>query len=223
MGNDPFGSNAESYDRWYDSNQAVYESELETVKELLPPEIARNSIEIGAGTGRFASVLGISYGLDPSERMLEIAGKRGIGTIRGIAEELPLKSSSLRLVLMVTSLCFVDIEKSLREIYRVLVPEGELIIAFIERNSLLGKEYQRKCLESDFYRNATFYSASELIEILSRHGFHGPVIRQTLFRSLSEVKVVEYPEEGFGKGSFVAIRTRSIKKNEETSLKTKVS
>jgi ubiquinone/menaquinone biosynthesis C-methylase UbiE len=212
MEKDPFGSNAGSYDRWYDNNPAVYISELETIKELLPPEITRNSIEIGAGTGRFASVLGINYGLDPSERMLEIAGKRGIGTIRGIAEELPLKSSSLSLVLMVTSLCFVDIEKSLREIYRVLAPEGELIIAFIERNSLLGKEYQKKSLESDFYRNATFYSAGELIDILSRHGFHGPVIRQTLFRPLSEVKVVEYPEEGYGKGSFVAIRTTSIKK-----------
>ncbi len=212
MNESPFDIYADKYDMWYKEHHAVYESELEAIRELLPEVIPEKSLEIGAGTGRFASALGISYGLDPSKKMLKIAGKRGVGPVRGVAEYLPLKSSSIGLVLIVTSLCFVDTERTLSEIYRVLAPGGELVVAFIERNSSLGKEYQRKSGESDFYRNATFHSASELIEVLRKQGFHGPATRQTLFKPLSEIKVLENPEKSFGKGSFVVIRTTSIKK-----------
>ncbi|MDI3539210.1 MAG: hypothetical protein PWR29_445 [Methanolobus sp.] len=212
MGKDIFDSKAGRYDKWYDDNRAVYDSELEAVRGLLPVPISRKSMEIGVGTGRFASALGVTYGLDPSGRMLEIAEKRGVTTIRGVAEKLPLKNSSLRLVLMVTSLCFVDRKKALREIYRVLVPGGKLLIAFIERDSPLGRDYQKKTSKSGFYRNATFHSAEDLLARLYEHGFHEPAIRQALFRPLSEIKIPEKAEEGFGRGSFVVIRTTSIKK-----------
>lgn len=211
MKESPFDNHAEKYDRWYEEHRAVYESELEAIGELLPDVIPEKSLEIGVGTGRFASALGIGYGLDPSKSMLEIAGKRGIGLIWGVAEELPLKNSSLDLVLIVTSLCFMDEEKALTETYRVLAPGEKLIIAFIERNSLLGEEYRKKVSESSFFRNAGFYSASELINSLKEHGFTEPALRQTLFKPLSEIKVPEKPEQGFGKGSFVVIRTTSIK------------
>jgi ubiquinone/menaquinone biosynthesis C-methylase UbiE len=202
---------AQKYDSWYEKHLAVYESELEAMKELIPPEMPEKSLEIGVGTGRFASALGISYGLDPSRKMLEIAEKHGVGVIKGIAEDLPLKSSSFELILMVTSICFVDVERTLLEISRVLVSGGKLIIAFIERNSPLGKEYQKKAQESHFYGNATFHSAKELINRLEEYGFYEPVIRQTIFKPLSEIKVMQIPEEGFSRGSFVVVGTRSIK------------
>ncbi|MDP2218431.1 MAG: class I SAM-dependent methyltransferase [Methanolobus sp.] len=212
MNESPFDIYADKYDMWYEEHYAVYESELEAIRELLPAVITGKSLEIGAGTGRFASALGISYGLDPSGKMLRMAGKRGVGPIRGVAEHLPLKSSSIGLVLIVTSLCFMDTERTLSEIYRVLVPGGELVVAFIERKSSLGTKYHSESSESDFYRKATFHSASELIEVLREQGFHGPATRQTLFKPLSEIKVSENPEKGCGKGSFVVIRTTSIKK-----------
>jgi ubiquinone/menaquinone biosynthesis C-methylase UbiE len=40
-------------------------------------------LEIGVGTGRFAKILGMEYGIDPSERMLSIAKERGIKTFVG--------------------------------------------------------------------------------------------------------------------------------------------
>lgn len=208
----PFDACARKYDRWYEEHLPVYESELEAIRELLPTDMPERSLEIGAGTGRFASALGIIYALDPSREMLKMAKKSGVGRILGVAEELPLKSSSMELILMVTSLCFVNTERALGEIYRVLAPGGELVIAFIERDSPLGEEYQKKASTSSFYRNATFRSARELIDRLHEYGFREPVIRQTLFKPLSEIKVAEKPEEGFGKGSFVVIRTTSIKK-----------
>lgn len=211
MKESPFDIHAEKYDSWYEENRAVYESELKAIRELLPDIIPKKCIEIGAGTARFASALGISYGLDPSVRMLEIAGKRGIGPIKGVAEKLPLKSSSMELVLMVTSLCFTDKEQTLREIHRILVPGGELIVAFIERNSPLGKEYRKKTSEESFFRNATFYSAIEIMNSLKEHKFSELVVRQTLFRPLQEIKAPEKPLGGFGKGSFVVIKATNIK------------
>ncbi|MDW7732616.1 MAG: class I SAM-dependent methyltransferase [Methanolobus sp.] len=211
MKESPFDIHAERYDRWYGENRAVYGSELEAIKELLPDVIPKKSLEIGVGTARFASALAISYGLDPSAKMLEIAGKRGIELIKGVAEKLPLKDSSMELILIVTSLCFTDKEQTLREIHRVLVPGGKLIVAFIERNSPLGKEYRKKASEKSFFRNATFYSTTEIINSLEEHEFSEPVLRQTLFRPLQEIKAPEKPLEGFGKGSFVVIKATNIK------------
>ncbi len=211
MKKSPFDIHAEKYDNWYEKHLTVYESELEAIKELIPSDVPEKSLEIGVGTGRFASALGVSYGLDPSGKMLEIAEKRGIGVIKGIAENLPLKSSSFELILMATSLFFVDVEKTLGEISRVLVPGGKLIIAFIDRNSPLGKEYQKRTHEGGFYGNASFCSANQLINRLEEYGFHEPGIRQTLFKPLPDIKVIEKPEEGFSRGSFVVVRTRSIK------------
>jgi len=206
-----FGIHAEKYDRWYEKHHAVYESELQAIRELLPDIIPGRSLEIGVGTARFASTFEINYGIDPSQKMLEIAVKRAIRSIRGIAEELPLKSSSMKLVLMVTSLCFTDRERTLREIHRVLAPRGELIIAFIELNSPLGQEYTKRAAKSSFFKNATFFSAMELVNSLKDHGFDEFAFRQTLFKPMSEIKVAEKPIEGFGSGSFVVIKATNIK------------
>lgn len=211
MEESPFETHAERYDRWYEEHHAVYVSELEAIEELLPDVIPVKSLEIGIGTARFASALGISYGLDPAAKMLEIAGERGIEVIKGVAEKLPLKDSSMELMLMVTSLCFTDKEQTLREIHRVLVPGGELIVAFIERNSPLGKEYRKKTSEESFFLDATFYSAIEIINSLKEHDFSELFVRQTLFRPLQEIKVPEKPLQGFGKGSFLVIKATNIK------------
>lgn len=175
------------YDIWYDKNPAVYASELEAIRELMPSKIAHNSIEIGVGTGRFASELGITYGLDPSEGMLKIAESRKVDCIKGVAEALPVKGSSMKLALMATSLCFMDSEKALEEAYRMLAPEGFLIVAFVERNSSLGEEYRKNASESSFYKNIEFHTTEEVLSMLKEHGFEDMHIRQTLFKPLTRI------------------------------------
>ena len=143
--------------------------------------------------------------------MLKIASLRKVECIKGVSEALPIKSSSMENALIVTSLCFMDVEQTLEEAYRMLVPSGYLIIAFVDRNSPLGKEYSKKLTEGSFCENAEFHSTEELLLILKEHGFEATAIRQALFGPLNRIYGPDISEEGFGKGSFVAIRARSIK------------
>jgi len=137
----PFQTHAQKYDEWYDKNPLIYQSELEAVKELLPK--GGRGLEVGVGSGRFAGPLKIKLGLDPSPVMGEIARKRGVKFVQGVAESLPFPDQEFDYILMVTTICFLDdLEKALREAYRVLKPNGSIIIGFIDAESPLGHFYQ---------------------------------------------------------------------------------
>jgi len=81
----PFEKHVEQYEEWFEKNRWVYEAELRVVKAMIPT--AGHGMEIGVGTGRFAEPLGIKIGAEPSKRMREIAQKRGIQVLDGVAEE----------------------------------------------------------------------------------------------------------------------------------------
>jgi hypothetical protein len=91
----------------------------------------------------------------------------------------------------------------------VLKHGGSFVIGFVDRDSPLGKDYQNRKDESAFYKNATFYSAEDIVSHLQKAGFAEFTFRQTLFRSLSEMVEVEPVKEGHGKGSFVVVRAVS--------------
>ena len=204
---EPFEKYSEKYEDWFERNKFVYESEIQAIKELFPK--VKKSIEIGVGSGKFAVPLGIKIGIDPSPRMRKIAQKRGIEVIDAVAEELPFENSQFELVLMVTTICFVDnLDLTFREIYRILKPGGYLIIGFVDRDSSLGKLYQQHKENNLFYKIATFYSTKEVVYSLSKVGFKEFDFRQTIFHGLNEIKDVEPAKEDYGEGSFVVIRAR---------------
>ena len=204
---EPFEKYAEKYEDWFERNKFAYESEVQTIKELLPRE--KKSIEIGIGSGRFAVPLGIKIGVDPSPRMREIAQQKGIKVIDATAEELPFKNSKFELALMVTSICFMDnLELAFQEAYRILKPGGYLIIGFVDKDRSLGKLYQQHKKNNVFYKIATFYSVKEVVYYLDKVGFKEFIFKQTIFHSLDEIKNVELVKEGYGEGSFVVIRAR---------------
>ncbi len=194
------------YEAWFEEHSLLYRAEIEAVRKLLPP--FENGIEIGVGSGRFAVPLGIKRGVEPSAKMAEIAREKGIEVIEGIAEDLPLEDETFDFALMVTTICFVnDPFLSLQNIYRILKPDGYVIIGFVDKESELGKLYEKNRLNSRFYVEARFFSTDEVIELLKKAGFSGIVCTQTLFGKDLEHMDTEV-KNGCGAGAFVAIRAR---------------
>ena len=201
----PFDDYATQYEDWFERNKFVFESELRAIKEQLPR--SNNGIEVGVGSGRFAAPLGIKIGVDPSRKMRELAQKRGIEVVDGVAERLPFDDPQFDFALMVTTICFVDnLDASFREAYRILKPEGVLVIGFIDKESPIGRSYQQHKEESVFYRIANFYTVDGVVSYLEKAGFKNFNFTQTIFHNLNEIKDIEPIKKGYGEGSFVVIR-----------------
>jgi len=202
---EPFERHKVKYEEWFDKNMFAYKSEFQAVRLLLPNR--GTGVEIGVGTGRFAVPLGIRVGVEPSKAMREMAQKRGIKVIDGVAEVLPFEDCLFDFALMVTTICFVDdIEASLKESFRIIKSSGFLINGFVDRNSSLGKTYQKHKEKNVFYKIARFYSVDEVISYLKKVGFRDLTFTQTIFHNLDEIKEVEPVKEGYGEGSFVVVR-----------------
>jgi SAM-dependent methyltransferase len=202
---EPFETHALKYDEWFKRHTFEYESELLTVKEQLPERGI--GVEIGVGSGRFAAPLGITIGVEPSRRMRTLAQRRGIEVVAGVAEALPFADAQFDFALMVTSICFIDdIDAAFKEAYRILKPDGRLLICFIDKNSPIGKQYQRKKNESVFYKVATFYSVDEVVSHVKKAGFSDFSFTQTIFPNLTGIREIELIKGGYGEGAFVVLK-----------------
>lgn len=209
--NEIFNQNVNEYEAWYDDYPEVYESELLVLREqfLKLPENIRG-IEVGLGTGRFAQPLGIKEGIEPSQEMAKKAVKRGIEVIDGLAEHLPYGDLQFDFVLFVTVCHLDDLRLAVKQAHRVLKHKGALIIGFLDKDQSIAQHYIEKRQRSKFFRNASFYTVKYLERIIGEAGFKNLEFHQTLFGDLEDIKEVQLPEPGYGKGSFVVVK--AIKK-----------
>ena len=200
----PFNKHLSEYEQWFIDNHYVFQSELMAIKEVWPKK--GKGVEIGIGSGIFASKLGILEGIEPSLNMRKKAKERNINVIDGIAEKLPYSDESYDCALMVTTICFVDnVLLAFKEVHRILKKKGSFIIGFVDKNSPVGKIYLKNQNQSVFYKDATFYDTQEVYQRLWETNFKIENTFQTIFGMLNTVKEVQKPQNGYGKGSFVVI------------------
>lgn len=203
---DPFDKNVEQFEKWFENNRYVYQSELKALEYFVPGK--KRGVEIGIGTGLFAKPLGVEEGIEPSPAMAERAREKGLNVQIGVAEAMPFGDRSFDFALMVTTVCFLDdVEKSFFQVYRILKTGGCFIIGLIDPDSVLGKKYLKNQVKSTFFKTAEFYSVSRILQILDRTGFKNPEVIQTVFGDLKEIDSIQSFEKGYGKGGFAVIKS----------------
>lgn len=202
----PFETGARAYDGWYARHPVAYAAELKALRLALPA-FARG-LEVGVGTARFASSLGLGWGIDPARPMLEIARERGVRAVQAMGEDLPFGEGSFDCVLMVTALCFVrDPSRALAEAGRVLRAGGALALGIVDPESRLGRDYRRRAAGGGFYAGARFLAVPAVLDLLAGGPWSRIGIRQTLFPDGGEDR--EQPvREGHGEGAFVVVSAR---------------
>jgi SAM-dependent methyltransferase len=193
------------YDEWFARHQWVYRSEIEALGRLFPQ--GGLGLEVGVGTGRFATPFRVAVGLDPSGAMASIARMKGIEVVRGVGENVPFAAETFDFVLLVTTICFVeDPRTTLKEARRVLKDHGSVIVGLVDRNSALGRFYESRKEATVFYRAATFYSVDQIRNWLTELSFAELAMYQTIFQPLDRIERVEPIKEGYGQGGFVALK-----------------
>lgn len=132
-----FGSQAAAYERGRPSYPP------EAIDWLLPDGV-HDVLDLGAGTGKLTTRL-VERGLnviavDPLAEMLEVLSNSLPETpaLLGTAEEIPLPDNSVDAVLVAQAWHWVDPERAIPEVARVLRPGGRLGLVWNTRDERLG-------------------------------------------------------------------------------------
>lgn len=189
------GVAARRYALWRASTLGRITEQLETrlIFDLAGNLAGKRVLDIGTGDGTYAleaAAQGAKVtGLDPDPEMLSAAERRAegrqlqIGFQLGRVEAIPLADASFDVVFAVTVMCFVsDTGAALREMSRVLVPGGLLVLGELGRFSLWAAERRmRGWFGSDTWRHARFWSRRDLIGLVNRAGLRVAGTRDCVF------------------------------------------
>jgi ubiquinone/menaquinone biosynthesis C-methylase UbiE len=176
-----FNTFAEKYDGVAGKSMASFADLL--VRDLQIPENPR-VLDVGCGTGISTFRLvqkvqgkGMFYGIDISQRMLDLAGRRaaelGYANVefnKGDAEQLDFPESSFDLVISNQAFFFFpNKQKALNEMFRVLKPTGQIALLFFAEPSLKEiKEIYVK-VRNCHTKSVTTKNSSKLIDLEETH------------------------------------------------------
>ena len=172
-----FDSLASSYDSWFDTpvGRKVKALELDLLVKLIDPEPGLKMLEVGIGTGLFAMEfrrLGLEVsGIDPAEKMLEIAQRRGFNVKVGVGEEIPFQDDTFDVVLAMTSLeASREPSRFLKEMKRVAKPSGKVVVAVLNLLSFYGLSRRiRGLFKPSVFNELHFYTYWEFKKLLQSH------------------------------------------------------
>jgi ubiquinone/menaquinone biosynthesis C-methylase UbiE len=206
---------ANKYDSYYDTpiGSQIDRIEKESMANFLRVVPRQPVLELGCGTGHWSEFLSKSgfhvIATDISDAMLAIAQKKSIENVRfqkADASILPFDNESFETIVSITMLEFTgNVQKVLDEIYRVLKPNGNLVLGCLNINSELGKTKNN----DETFRNAHFFSKDELKDVLSIFG-NAEITECAFLTQTFEIlddTIGQYPVEG----SFLAAYVRKIK------------
>jgi ubiquinone/menaquinone biosynthesis C-methylase UbiE len=143
----------------------VHEAVLTLAANGVEPETI---LDVGCGTGRLLRAAGTRWphaaliGVDAAEGMVEVARSLTPGATFyvAIAEALPLPDASVDLALSTTSFHhWSDQTAGIREVARVLRPEGRFFLADIAGPALLSKLLHRSRFQSPAHVRTLFTDA----------------------------------------------------------------
>jgi len=112
---------------------------IEALAAALPTPIPTPALDLGAGTGLAARILGVPFvAVDASRAMLE----KGTGSrIQAAFSALPFPDDTFALVWCVTAITeFVDPRPALEEIARVCRPGGHLALTLLKQDDVVTAE-----------------------------------------------------------------------------------
>ncbi len=178
-------NHAESYGRWMRVGSRLFYAPLaRQVVRLLPPKEAGYSIvDLGCGPGLLSVELcklmpqAKVIGLDPSAEMLEVAtrnvsraGLSNFETRLGSAERIPMRSSSVGLVVSQSSFHeWQDLQEGLSEVFRVLEPGGIMVLKDYNRTWL--SPWKRVLFERFHHMHMFKYSFRDAADLVRGVGF----------------------------------------------------
>jgi ubiquinone/menaquinone biosynthesis C-methylase UbiE len=189
------GNLSQRYAKWRNSTLGSITERLEiaAVFDLLGPIEGKRLLDAGCGDGVYsieAARRGARVtGLDLSEGMLNEARKRSLAagvTVdwkRGDVLRLPYPNDSFDIVTAITLLCLVPGPgAAVAEMARVLAPGGRVVIGDLHRWSLVAaKRRLRGWSGNAFWRDAHFWTAKELLALLSHAGLKAGRKRGTAY------------------------------------------
>lgn len=205
-----FDQQVADYDAWYETaaGTAALAAESATLAPLLEG-LPQPWLEIGVGTGRFASTLGVTFGIDPAHGALILARCRGVQVAVARGEHLPFRDATFGAALVVVTLCFVEDPKAvLREARRVVRPGGALVLGIVPSDSPLGARYQERGRAGHpYYSRARFYSRGDIDALLANVGMRRLRTRSTLINVVNDIvaplEILDTDHSGAG---FIAVR-----------------
>jgi ubiquinone/menaquinone biosynthesis C-methylase UbiE len=139
------------------------------------------TLDIGCGTGYDLRLLKDAVGLDPSEKMLEIARSAGKEFVVGRAEKLPFPDCSFdNAICLFGTLNMCDRKKAAAEMSRVLKPSGTVVISVasvwdrgygIMKRLKIEHPAKDKALAIDGNKmRITLFEKKELVDVFWKNG-----------------------------------------------------